>query len=110
MGVLHPIKPLKTPHGHVQSYQTYSGQTSAQRMIKTKLFNCLNHFCCCVSSILLDVSHSMGNVGLFVAGKCCFFPTAVFPWDVVFEVCLAGTGLQKYIQCVAKLMLQWHAL
>ena len=33
-------------------------------------------------------SHSVGNVGLFVGGKCCFFPTAVFPWDRVFESCL----------------------
>ena len=30
-------------------------------------------------------SHSVGNVGLFVGGKCCFLPTAVFSCDVVFE-------------------------
>ena len=37
----------------------------------------------------------MGNVGLFVGGKCCFFPTAVFPWDVVFESCLVTSeGVQ----------------
>ena len=89
MGVLYPINPPKTPQGHVQSYQTYSGQTNAQRMIKTKLLNFLNHFCCCVTSIFLDVSHSVGNVGPFVGGKCCFFPTAVFPWDRVFESSLA---------------------
>ena len=34
----------------------------------------------------------MGIVGLFVGGKCCFFPTAVFPWDVVFESCLLLTA------------------
>ena len=84
-GSFAPYKPPKTPQGHVQSYQTYSGQSNAQRMIKTKLSNFSITFVTVRLQFCWTCPTAWKMWGLLWGGKCCFFPTAIFSWDRVFK-------------------------